>query len=59
MFFIFKIDSNMTKYQKCQNKGTKLKKRLQIERSVAEISRIRIRKASVSANSCDVNPTIA
>ena len=38
---------------------TNFLKRLQIERSVAEISKIRIRKASVSANFCDVNPTIA
>ena len=38
---------------------TNLLKRLQIERSVAEISKIRIRKASVSSNFCDVNPTIA
>ena len=50
---ILKIDSNR------KTMVTNFLKRLKIERSVAEISKIRIRKASVSANFCDVNPTIA
>ena len=59
MFFYFQNRLQHNEISEMSKQKKKLKKRLQIERSVAEISRIRIRKASASANSCDVNPTIA